>query len=488
LVFFFGDSLGLLGANFAGVLITYLSILISYIILRSYIDYKHLLIGLLFALMLNKWFPFIYYNNLTSLFFIASAFFLYSGLKNDKNCYIIISGFLLGLNIFIRFPNILGFLLLLGIFFYGYMNKSRIRIQFKQAFSFISGYIIAILSALMVMKLVGHYDFFIDAVKTLFSITVDKSGDRYNVKGMISIYYLDYLKVIGFTVVAIPIMIITPKLFMRFKNRYLYYSSIILLITSISAIFALALFRYYDITRFLILLVVGILYLILLLYIINAEKSSKELRLICFIALLILIITPMGSTVGLRNAIYGMWIPVPIAFTYILNLKKITIGIETTNDSFLNHSKISLNHSETRLTKKIFFTLLAILLILSSFMYTYRDNHNRFLMRYSIKNTRLKGIFTTKERAKVVQELLDEMKYYVKENDYLLMYDEMSMIYFLTKTRPYLYNSQPTLYRTEKLKEMLNKSIREKPYLPVIVSVKTRLWDFDWPNGNYVKK
>jgi len=98
-------------------------------------------------------------------------------------------------------------------------------------------------------------------------MTVNKSGDRYNVKVLISIYYLNYLKVIGFTAVTIPIIII-PKLFMRFKNRYL------LLILSISAIFALALYRHYDITRFLILLVVGILYLVLL---INIKKQPIKI-------------------------------------------------------------------------------------------------------------------------------------------------------------------------------------------------------------------
>lgn len=482
-ILLFGDSLGVIGARFAGVLVVYLTIVFSYLLLKPYIGRKYLLIGLLFASLFTKWYYLLFYNSLTSLFFVASAFFLINGLKNNKHWQIIVSGLLLGLNIFIRFPNILGFSLVLSIFFYGYINKNKIRVQIIQTISFIFGYTIAILVTVLIMKVLGHYDLFVNGMKWIFTVSKETTG-HHNLKGLMTIYYMEYLKVIGFTAIAIPLVIIMPKVFMKLKNQYLYKGSIIFLITFASLLFMLALLRYYDIMRFLIVLIVGILYVILLAYIIKIEKSSSDFRLVCFITLLILFITPMGSTVGLRNAIYGMWIPIPIASTYILRLKKLGMQFETATDSSMNQFKFRLNQKEVDLTKKIVIISLIVFSLLSSFIYTYRDSSNRFQMRYSVDNPRLRGILMTKERAKAIQELLDEMGRYVKENDYLLAYQEISMVYFLTRTKPYLYNSQPFLYRTYEFKNALDRATKERIYLPVIVREKINIWDFNWPKGS----
>ncbi|MGB9595421.1 MAG: hypothetical protein ACPL7B_03990 [Candidatus Poribacteria bacterium] len=50
----FGDLLGLLGLNIAGVLVLYLTIFLSYLILKPYMDQKVLLLGLLLTMMFTK--------------------------------------------------------------------------------------------------------------------------------------------------------------------------------------------------------------------------------------------------------------------------------------------------------------------------------------------------------------------------------------------------------------------------------------------------
>ena len=119
-----GD-LGLFGAKLGGALVISLTAFITYTIFKDYLEKKHLLIGLLLAEIVA--FPcstiIIHYNNLTSLFFILSVFFLYNGILHKKNNFIFLAGFILGLNIFIRFSNILGIVLVITIFFYGYQKK-----------------------------------------------------------------------------------------------------------------------------------------------------------------------------------------------------------------------------------------------------------------------------------------------------------------------------------------------------------------------------
>ena len=489
-ILLFGDSLGLLGANLAGVLVLYLTIGLSYLLLKPYIDRKYLLIGLLFTLIFTKWFFLLHYDNLTALFFVASAFFLINGLESAKNWKILTSGLILGLNIFIRLPNILGFLLMLSIFFYGYINKTSIIPQAKQAISFISGYVLAILLALFTMKMLGHYEIFKDSINMLFNVSSDPQG-HHNIGVLISTFIREYKRVIVYLSVGILSVLMVFKLLSLFKSHNLYYVLITMLgIVALLVLLIRLLYHNLNLLHYsdVVFLVLGILYMVLFLYATGIEKSNKQLRLISFVALLILIITPLGSGMGLRLSIYGMWIPIPIAFAYISRLKEIKVKISKVSDSDSNNFMFGLSSSETKVFRNFVFILLVMFSLYVSFVYTYNDSRNRIKMLYSVKHPRLRGIFTTQERAKVTQELLDEMPKYVKEDDYLLAYNNIPMLYFLTKTKPYLYNSWMEDELPYKLRQSLEKAIKERPCLPVVIKAKYTANDSYWPRRNALLK
>ena len=474
-ILLFGDSLGLLGINIAGILVFYLTIWLSYLILKPYIEQKYLLIGLLLALIfIRNFLFFLYYNNLTSLFFFASALFIINGLRNSKNWQIIISGLLLGFNIFIRLPNVLGFSLIFGIFFYGYISKNTVMIQVKQTISFVLGYATAILLTILAMKTLGHYEIFVNSLSMLFNMASDTKASH-NFPALFVIYVKEYMKVIVFLFIGCLVLLVISKFFSLFKKHYLYYGFVI----TLGIVTLLCLLSNYQVkfTHYVILMSVGFLYLILLSYITNIEKSTANFRLVCSIALLILIITPLGSTNGQRIATYGMWIPIPIAFFYIFRLKDMSIEFKSTKNLSSNKFKFGLNIKETNLLRNFTVTSFIVFSLLSALLYTYQDSPNRIDMRYSIKNQRLKGIFTTKEKALAVEELLIEMNKYVNENDYLLAYNAIPMLYFLTKTKPYLYNSWTAFYSSYQLKQALEKAMNERQYLPVAVRKRSTIED-----------
>jgi len=490
----FGNSLGLLGVNIAGVLVVYLTMFFCYLILKPYIEQKYLLLGLFLALIL-KWHFFLSYNSLTSLFFVASAFFLIKGLKSTKHWWIIISSFVLGLNIFIRLPNILGFSLISCIFFYGYITKATLSTQIKQSIYFIAGYISAILIAILAMKILNHYDTFINSLNDLFNLGLD-SQSHHGFKKLLVTYIKNYCYVIIFIIAGIFFTLIMTRFFSWFKNRYLHYGLIILLSIAIS------IFSIYarDLTGNVYLLVTGMLYLILIGYSLHTKsidiqkkifnhaatgncRSSNDLRfrLISFVSLLILVITPLGSGNGLLNSVYGIWLPIPIAFMYILKLKELNIVFSSVIDKYPSRFGIGLEPKSTNIAKTFIIVFFVIFSLLLSYKYTYRDEPNRIEMRYSVEHPRLKGIFTTKERAVVVQELLDELDNVVKPGDYLLAWEATPMLHFLTKTKPYLYNSWPDLATHYSFEKMLVKAERERAKLPVIVRAKAKTQVFRWP-------
>lgn len=481
-ILLFGDTLGLLGANIAGVLVIYLTIGLSYLLLKPYINRKYLLIGIFLTMIYTKGSMLLNYNKLTALFFMASAFFLINGLKGGNIWKILVSGLIMGLNIFIRLPNILGFSLILSIFFYGYISKAKFLHQVKQAIYFIAGYILAILLVIFTMKILGHYGIFKDSIKMIMGIASDRTG-HHSIISLGMIYIGDYLKVIALSCSIILFAFIVSKFFSLFKKRYPYYGFIVILSIMIIIIASLAPQQIYGRTVFMIL---GVLYAILLVYIVNIEKSDYHYRLISFVALLILIITPLGSNNGLRNSIHSMWLPFPIAFAYIFELRKIGAKFETESNLNSTQWKIDLNSRELGLFRNFLVTLFVVFSLVWSFAYTYRDSSNRIEMRYTVEHPRLRGVFTTKERAKVVQELLDETSKYIKEDDYLLAYNSIPMLHFLTKTRPYLYNSWPDSSPPYQFKQALAKAIKEKTQLPILVRAKFNTREFYWPRKNIV--
>jgi len=476
----FGDSLGLLGINIAGVLVVYLTVGLSYLILKPYIDQKHLLIGLLLTLMFTKWVVPLYYNNLTSLFFVASSLFLINGLKKDKLWQVIISAFIMGLNIFIRLPNILGFLIILGIFFYGYINKTRVRILLTQSLAFILSYIFAILCVVMAMKILGHFDIFISNLKDFFDIA-STTGSRYSVFRLLATYFKNYYQLIfrlcALMTLAYIFAFIISKFSTLFIKRHVHILFLIFILTAIMT----SLYLNYIYSR-VVLITTGILYLILIIYIFNIEKTDRDLRLISFIALIILVITPLGSNNGLRNSVYGMYLAMPIFYAYIFNMRKINVDILTESSNCLNQWKTRLNSEEIKLIRNILVVFFFTLSLVWSFIYTYLDSPNRIEMRYSVDHPRLRGIFTTKERAKVVQELLDVINKYVNEDDYVLAYNEIPMLHFLTKTRPYLYNCWPDASPSHQFRQMLDRAMREKAKFPIVVMAKYDTSEFNWPS------
>lgn len=481
-VLLFGDSLGVLGVKLAGVLIVYLTAGLSYFLLKPYIDRKYLLMGLFSTLVFTNY-SLIHQNVLTAIFYVTAMLFLVKGLKSARNWQILFSGLILGLNIFIRFPNILGFLLILSVFFYGYINKATITLQIKQAISFVSGYLFAILLTIFAMTILGHYGRFINSLNELINMASDPKG-HHGIVNLVSSYTHLYITVITYLCLGLLIVLVIYKLFSLFKSPYLHYAFLTIITIFIASqytkfgflpsIFAFPYNEAYN-------LFLGTSYVILLLSIFGVDKSNKQLRLISFVAILTMAIIPLGSNNGIQNSIYGFWIPIPIVVAYIFKLKEIMTNINVKNDLYSTNLGVGFNSSDIKSFRNFAVILFVLFVLYNTFTCSYNDSKNRIKMRYPIENSRLIGIFTTKERAEVVQELLNEINKYVKEGDYLLTYNNTPILYFLTKTKPYLYNAWIDLYSPDQLRQAIEKADKENPNLPFVVRSKFNTMNSYWP-------
>jgi hypothetical protein len=229
---------------------------------------------------------------------------------------------------------------------------------------------------------------------------------------------------------------------------------------------------------------IGCLYLVLVLYLLKVKDGEKnnDFSLISVLSLLILILTPLGSNNGLKFAYYAMWLAIPIAYHYLMNPATINLFGGDFLGSHKFRSKLNLGQNEMIILRRSIIWSFIIFSLGTAYTETYRDSKDRLAMVYQVKHPLLRWVFTTRDRAEVVQELLDNLSKYVKKDDYLIADEDTAMVHFLTKTRPYLYNSWTMTYSPQLFKQSIERAINERPGLPVIVRAKASVSNKQWPN------
>ena len=144
---------GLLGLRILGVIVTTSTIFFTYDLLKNFFKKSTLLLGLFMTTIFISNDPKeLYYNNLSSLLFVFSIYLLFKGITKKQSYLIFFSGTVVALNVFVRLPNILSFLIFIAIFYYGSLAKVALVSQIKQFLVFLSGSIIAGGLIIMIMQ------------------------------------------------------------------------------------------------------------------------------------------------------------------------------------------------------------------------------------------------------------------------------------------------------------------------------------------------
>ncbi|MGZ8550465.1 MAG: glycosyltransferase family 39 protein [Chitinophagaceae bacterium] len=125
--YLFPDT-GLLGLRFLSILFTMSTILLVYNLLKNYLNKTNLKIGLLLVTMCVCQNPKIFhYNFLSIVLYTATASLLFNGLKKNNRWMLLLSGAMVGLDVFARIPSLVNLGLVVAIAFYGYLNKTAVK-------------------------------------------------------------------------------------------------------------------------------------------------------------------------------------------------------------------------------------------------------------------------------------------------------------------------------------------------------------------------
>lgn len=322
-----------------------------------------------------------YYDSLSVTFAVWILYFFVNGFEKGSYKKIAISGFLVGINIFVRTPNLvylgLGFLLVLFCFF----CKKSIR---KHLQAFFCGTLVGVFAVIMLMLSLGHLDAYIVGLKSLAGVA-ESGTESHNMASMIMVvlYFLKMTVIYGGALGLFWFLL--RFIDVRFKS----YSNWqrILSVVLVSFFGASVLFLFYGVRWIVFLYSVNVLALLCYLYRNRDLKSAFA----CLSIIYMIFVIPLGSDMYLETVgYYALYLSTPLVVYVIVN--------------------------EIRRYNLMFAKLFCLLFFLL-FVYRVGDNIQNTVSGklYEIDNKTIGGIKITKEQFKQYSELNTISQYIDKD-------------------------------------------------------------------------
>ncbi len=454
---------GIIGIRVLGVLVYTATLNIVFLLLKDHFDRDKLKSGLvLMVLLTGPHYAFMgfHYNTLTAFFFVLMLFFLFRGLVEKNYKKIIIAGVFLGLNVFVRIPNIAGIAILAVIGYCGYHYKYTFKQFFKVFGCFLIGLSLATGAMIILMVSLNQEIIFLNSLKDLLNMGVSDKKPH-GIMKMLRILSMQFLNIFSKALIIIIVSGIFIFISGWLKKKILF---LIPLILAILIYFSVSTNDFMLIEE--MFTIYGLI-LIVSIYSLWDKRLIFEQKLLIITGLAMFAILPLGSDLVLVN-MNGLFLFVifPIVVERILNFNLIN-GFSVTDEM-------------ASLYKKSLAIITIGIILFGTFYYTYCEQNGKNNLHFSLESSLAHGVFTSKERADDINELINESQNFIKKNDYVLAFDWMPMFHFLTETRPYLYNIGISHYSGEELSEYFEKSLDEKKILPVIIRQKIDMWG-NWP-------
>ncbi len=408
----------------------------SFIKLKEYFPARYVFIGEILAWALC-WCPrVILYNYLTYLFLTLGCICLLKAVKSQKKKYFFLAGIILGINLFVRFSNLTQAALIVVVIYDAVLRKKKVKSALQSIGLCIGGYFTAVLAVLGGIAIFYGGSEYFAMIQSLFAMKDTES--TYSLASMVIApmqAYWDQLKWLWVFPVVIAIGTLVYKFCKKPIIKYMFSAAFLAgLLAIILYYYKIAVFwrNYNDYHCFRFWAVGFVVFgLGMAAYIILSRKTKQMEKLLASMVIVIIAITPLGS----NNALYPVYNNLFIAAPFI----------------FAEGMKyIGKNKVECLWPAKIGLTVMCFALMVQSLLFgwtfTFRDAGFTTGIDTTITQNRvLKGMRTTSERARQIEEL----SLYVYENDLcgreVLLYGEIPFAVYALEMPGALSSSWPDL-------------------------------------------
>ena len=387
-------GIGVFGFRVVGALFIDLSIFLIFFCLRKEIPVIHILLGSILVVVSYFW-PYSFNNGILSCFlYVCALLVLYKGLERGNAVLVILSGTIVGINIFSRAPNVLGIGLALLILCRRWIEDREVNFDWESALRFLFGVIIGVVFSLLLIIFLGHFSAFKEVLGVLF-LKGTSSSDGHSLWNIIWTQIYFYLTAVVFMALFFSISYFNRK--QRDRIWRLLFVAVASFVVFYHVYLNLYLIKGYE--PLWALCVAGCVICIM---------KRNSLSLLASIALFMLIVEILGSGSGNNHGSLPALLAAPIASYTLINRKNFVFVAVACMALFLKVIKQGNHFDFGPLSQK----------------------------QYFINVAECSMIRTTAERAEVMNKTLPALKRYVHPKDTLLVFGSAPMVNYLTHTRP----------------------------------------------------
>lgn len=331
-------------------------------------------------------------------------------------------GFLLGMNVFSRIPNVLGlvfvFIPLLMAWCGAYSKKRALHLS---VYSLIGAFL-GIAMVLALMALLGHLCIFAESLASVYQVASDSSGESSHSLHSLIYQQFRFYKIGFFTWLKLGTVV---AVYTVMRRRITSAPVRFVMLCCALGVSGWMMWRMQPLPPIWVLCAVGCLTAI---FTLRGKACGVSV-----VALALMLIFPMGSDGVANNGSIILFLATPIA--------------------------IAMCMEHTRMFRSGYFILAFALICVAKTVLggTYFDGGALWHKTAQVDSPKARGILTTEERAAIVNDVLDGIRPWVAEGDTLLVYGGMPMLNYLTATRPAIHCCWPEMLSSQMLQRRLNE-------------------------------
>ncbi len=435
---------GILGMRLWGVLVVTLTGVMAYLYLKRFFHPKMVIVGLL----IQTWFvagdpkPF-GYNTLTAFLGIGAMIMICEGTIRKRFLMLAAGGLLLGVNVFVRLPNLAcGAFMVLPFLLHPQLTlRGQWREPLVQALTVAVAFIVAVAGMWQLLGLWGADKLTVELIR---SIPETLNGEStHGSSSLLSKYAVNYIRS-GWQFMVF--MLMTVMAGWCFKRKIWSLRLLVL---------ALATFLLYqDIYMMGNMLGNNLLAMMNGLGLFGAlcyYNRGAAARLVAAGAVLMSLVFPLGSDGGYQTMWVGTWLLLPVGLSGIYTF--ISDAIKGRKCLQLRFGAAEGDGQGMTVTARALrggflfcLTVLLVTVLVKIEHKSYYDPGNRYEKVWPVHGDKARGIYTSRERAAIVNPMLKALEGYVAEGDTLLVYDSSPLLYYLTGTKPFAGVSWPCVF------------------------------------------
>ena len=450
----------------------YCTLLISAMALLSYYALKRWMPGWMIFIgeFISEslcWSPrVILYNYLTYfLMTVGVIFFLYGMFSwKRQNLLLFLAGACFGLNVLTRFPNILECTFIAVLIVYSAITKEKVTEALRKIGICVAGYIAGFGIPVLLISVRFGFSAYAEAISSLFSMT--EGASDYSSGGMLSSIIEAYITTSKNMMIMIPCAIAGIIMFLMAKGRYVLikkFAFIAGLLVLARYYFAQGVFTrnyyYYDCMFQVAMMFIIICVILSIIGALGLLNGSKEEQTLAFTALMLILITPIGSNNYTFPVLNNLFIAAPICLWLLRRLMQ------------------RLGEGEWNFPWQALATGVIVMLIVQGaifhvrFSFADRDNKDAVLDTKITDIAIARGMRTTKEN----YDSLMELNSCIKDNGIsagkILVFGDIPGIPYIFDIDPAISTTWPDLdsFSVESFRTELDKLEKSKYPNPTVV-------------------